>query len=335
MKSLKKSSSSMSFTKNTQGTNVKRCIAAVWIIITSIIVVHMGLGTLSRALREAARKEEENGGTVGQADRLTLGSRADWGDAKPEFCKKIIEDPKPFHRDCHRDSGNMTCRGLGGETLMFSQFQQDYYLYTRHFSKLKRAGVYLDIATNDPVSISNTYFMDRCLGWRGICVEANPSYYEKIHRLRSCDLVPTCVGKRDGEVVELALEGGAGGILGSTYKHKHKWTRENMSVPRLVERCTTVRKILDRGNVRVVDFLSLDVEGHEVEVLRGVDWERTKILVMSVEVTGGVMDELQVLMDKLGYKRHWPDLDEKTRKTGRLTEDVVYLHPDVEFGAPV
>lgn len=272
-----------------------------------------------------------------KSNKVTLGSRADWkneGDV-PNFCKRIIKNPSPFRKNCRRNSHNMTCSNFDNETLMFSQFQQDYYLYTRHFYKLKRRGIYLDIATNDPISISNTFFIDRCLQWSGLCVEANPEYYERIHRFRSCHLVPTCVSRRDGEVVEVGLYGGAGGILGKTNKHMEKWAKQNVSVPKLVERCTTVKAILARGNVQVVDYLSLDVEGHEVEVLKGVDWEKTKINVMSIEVSGHIEKEVDELLQEKGYVQHIPDLDEKTRRTGRLTEDVVYLHPDVEFGNPV
>lgn len=246
-----------------------------------------------------------------------------------------MQNPQPFRKDCKRDSRHMNCTNLGGAFMMYSQFSQDYYVYTRHFSKLRRAGVYLDVATNDPVSISNTFFMDRCLRWKGVCVEANPSYYEKIHRLRSCHIVPTCVSRKDGEVVEVGLKGGAGGILGNTFKHTEKWTEGKIKVPTLVERCTTLQQVLDRGNVETVDYLSLDVEGHEVEVLKGVDWSRTRINVMTVEVSGKTSKEVEGYMEKIGYKKHVPELDERSRRTGMLGEDVVYLHPDVEFGSPV
>lgn len=41
----------------------------------------------------------------------------------------------------------MQCKD-DGQTLMFSQFKQDFYLYTTHFAKLKRRGVYADVAAN-------------------------------------------------------------------------------------------------------------------------------------------------------------------------------------------
>lgn len=277
-----------------------------------------------------------SGHNVSNIAEVVTGSRADWGGIyeMPDFCKRIITDPQPFRRECKRNPHNMSCANFPDETLMFSQFKQDFYLFTRHFAELKRPGVYLDVATNDPVSISNTFFLDRCLRWKGVCVEANPTYYEKIHRLRSCQLVPTCVGRRDGEQVDFGLLGGAGGIMGRTNKHMEKWMKNNVQVPSIRARCTTMQMVLDRGNIRVVDYMSLDVEGHEVDVLMGFDWSRTRVNVMSIEVSGDSLKGIEKLMNRIGYKRHIPQLDQNWMRTGRLGEDVIFLHPDVVFGSP-
>lgn len=42
--------------------------------------------------------------------------------------------------------------------------------------------------------------MDRCLGWKGVCVEANPKYFDKLSKLRSCNLVKTCISDSNAEV---------------------------------------------------------------------------------------------------------------------------------------
>lgn len=315
-----------------------RGVHAVWITGAFIVLFRMGLSPLQRAARrEDALIGHTTARGVQDTDNCTFGVRADWRSEyqMPTFCERIAQNPQPFRKDCKRDSRHMNCSNLNGEYLMYSQFGQDYYVYSRHFSKLKREGIYLDVATNDPVSISNTFFMDRCLQWKGVCVEANPAYFEKIHRLRSCHIVPTCVGRKDGEVVEVGLQGGAGGILGKTFKHTDKWAREHVRVPTLVERCTTVQQVLDRGNVGTVDYLSLDVEGHELEVLKGVDWSRTRINVMTIEVTHKSLGEVEGFLEEMGYRKHVPDLDERSRRTGMLGEDIVFLHADVEFGSPM
>ncbi len=216
---------------------------------------------------------------------------------------------------------------------MFSQYNQDYVLYKHHFRHLKRKGNYLDIATNEPVSISNTYFFDRCLGWAGVCVEGNPRYYEKIYRLRSCALLPTCVSNEDGQQVEFILHSGAGGI-DATNKNAHLWARGGAKEQKIQLRCTTVDHALRRYRVpRVIDYMSLDVEGHELPVLQGINWSTTKINVISVEVSEETKMPIKQFMASVGY-RELQRLPNGQHVGRAIYGDIVFLAPGVVFGKP-
>lgn len=98
---------------------------------------------------------------------------------------------------------------------------QDYYIYTGHFMHLKRRGVYFGIAANEPIHISNTYFMDACIGWAGECVETFPRFLVRLWNDRYCAIAPTCVSDKEGQNVEFALQSGQSGIL-ATNKNKHE-----------------------------------------------------------------------------------------------------------------
>lgn len=249
--------------------------------------------------------------------------------ANDQFCQKLMANPVPNDKTCRRIGNNATC--TNGETRMFSQFSQDYYLFKHHFKHLKRTGTYMDVAANDAVGISNSYFFDRCLGWRGVCVEGNPIYFERLFRLRTCTLVPTCVGGIDGATVEFGLMGGAGGVMGKTNKHMKVWAAERKQVTTIKERCTTMTKISEREEMWVIDYLSLDVEGHELEVLKGIDWEQIKINVLTIEVNRESTPAVEKAMQELGYKRHHATLSPRNDLLG---SDVVYLHSDVVWGSP-
>lgn len=284
----------------------------------------------------------ENGPTIKQYTETNsveptslnnLSRRKDWEKQQvPEFCNRILANPKPFNR-CHR-KGDMSCRENPSETVMFSQFQQDHYLFTNHFKHLKRPGVYVDIAANDPISISNTYFFDRCLQWSGLCVEANPMYFEPLYRERSCQVVPTCVGSKEGELVEFGLDGGAGGVLGDTYKSTKRLQRLNRTIPSKPLRCTTMENVFDRNIVKEVDLLSLDVEGHEMEVLKGFGLDNVVVKVMTIEITGSDLVKIESFLNEKGYKRHYVNVPSLNKKPGFLQEDAVFLHESVTFGKP-
>ena len=100
-----------------------------------------------------------------------------------------------------------------------SQYGQDRILWNAVFRHLGRPGVYADVASNHYKRISNTYFLDVCAGWHGLCVEPNAIYWADTLRFRSCKLVQTCASAATGPQ-ELTLPncrrcswlGGLGGI---------------------------------------------------------------------------------------------------------------------------
>lgn len=268
-------------------------------------------------------------------------SRRDWQygeDAPP--CKAIFQKLKTNRLLCGLYGSKHSCaqdvkhvaESIGlGKVWMFSQFGQDAYMYINHFNRLNRRGVYLDVASNHPIRLSNSYFYDRCLGWKGICVEGNPMYYEATFRERSCQLVPTCAGKTDGQEVEFALRGELGGVMGDSYKFGGNSSSRTL----MKERCVSVQTLLNRNAIRRVDFLSLDVEGHEYEVLQGIDWNSVQIDVISVEVTKS-FDEVKSFLERVGYRRLLVGKHGDNSPVGKtfLGMDAIYVHPNVRFGHP-
>ena len=172
-----------------------------------------------------------------------------------------------------------------------SQNGQDRLLWEHLFARLRRRGRYLDVAANHHKRISNTYFLDRCAGWAGVCVEPNPIYHAGLRTHRSCRLVPTCISDAPRETTMLLPPyqwlGGLGGVgngslpnllaktsIRSWYPPR-KWQHTRLNCTTLELELRAARRLDGRWDH--VDLLSLDVEGHEESVLRGVDWTRVRI----------------------------------------------------------
>lgn len=171
--------------------------------------------------------------------------------------------------------------------------------------------------------------MDRCLRWRGVCIEANPRYFGPISSLRSCLLLPTCVSDKE-EVVQFRLSGAVGGVE-KTVKTQRK--DSDVTIPM---KCMALKQVVERVGVREFDFLSLDVEGHELNVLRGIDWNTTVIKVITAE-TSPNSQVAQFLKDH-GYRVHMPEpvppKSEWNEYTLRYKYDTLFLHPSVVWGHP-
>lgn len=219
----------------------------------------------------------------------------------------------------------------GEGTYFWSHDGQDYYTFKNHFINLRRNGTYLDIAAGQPIYASTTYFFDHCLGWRGLCVEANSLHHDKFPGTRSCELIPQCVGSEEGQTVQFHDDDGGSGIVDENYANPNR--QGNITTMT----CTTVETILRERLISHIDFLSLDVEGHELDVLKGIDFRKIRIDIITVEVKGGpkgaVFDKMCKFMDEAGYYRRTISVSEVTTKYPNLfSQDQLFIHRSVSFG---
>jgi len=194
-----------------------------------------------------------------------------------------------------------------------AQFEQDVYLWRNLYaadSALGRKGFYIESGANDPRSGSNTWFFDHCLGWRGLCIEADIGYIDVLRRGRSCTVVNQCLAEKPGNLSY--VRAGAGGHIGTT--------SDDATARRAVTvQCNTLETILDQyaRSQRDVDLWSLDVEGHERVVLRSTNMRRLRVRALLVED------------DKINHR----ELDRQTTAAGyiklaQLEADSLYVRPD-------
>jgi FkbM family methyltransferase len=143
----------------------------------------------------------------------------------------------------------------------------------------RRGGVFVEAGAHDGFTQSNTYFLERFRSWRGILVEPMPELAAEARRNRPLATVYQCAlvaPERAGMVVEMDFGDLMSGIRGTLDAdriqaglllgwHEHR-------VERVEAR--TLSEILDEACAPPIDLLSLDVEGHEADVLRGLDLSR-------------------------------------------------------------
>ena len=80
----------------------------------------------------------------------------------------------------HVWSGSATLpavRSPSDEIVWRSQCGQDKLLVQEIFNDDPRNHYFIDLASNDPVHLSNSYVLETEYGWKGICIEANPVHY--------------------------------------------------------------------------------------------------------------------------------------------------------------
>ena len=177
----------------------------------------------------------------------------------------------------------------------YSQCGQDAYLYQTFFNN-KTDGFFVEIGAYDGVSLSNSLFFEE-QGWRGMLIEPHPKYFPKILENRpnpNTIKVNVAVGDKDEFTKFLSVScptehtGMLSGIdKAYDLRHKARIQREvQMYGGQVDEAIVQVRKtqnLFDEHDITHIDYLSLDVEGSEKQVLSGIDFNKTFIHVLTVE----------------------------------------------------
>jgi len=160
-----------------------------------------------------------------------------------------------------------------------SQAGQDYWVYGEAFNQ-KKNGYFLDIGAHDGITFSNTYKLESKYGWSGICIEANPNTFKELKSNRTVLCLNTCLDKSAGEV-DFVLRGAMGKILNEPINNKN-WPPNSFKVVKL--KTTTLNSILYDYNVpKIIDYLSIDVEGSEERILSKFDFNDRFVRCITIE----------------------------------------------------
>lgn len=175
--------------------------------------------------------------------------------------------------------------------LAYAQSGEDLILAHLFYKAGIQKPSYLDIGANHPSYISNTYFF-YLRGSKGVCIEPNPSLYKQIKKVRPRDTVINAgIGldntleadfylfppEADGLSTFSKRDAEYWGDVGMKNVGKIQY-KEIIKMPLI-----TVNEILKKHFTERPDFISLDVEGLDLEILRSLDYAKYAPKVICVE----------------------------------------------------
>jgi FkbM family methyltransferase len=178
------------------------------------------------------------------------------------------------------------------------------YLYFRG----KKSGFFLDIGAHDGKTYSNSYVFEQ-LGWQGACVEPLPDVFTQLRQNRRCDCYQAALAglqdPRAGFIYAAGVDTLSGLESEMAAGHEDWIVREGGQPKRIqVEAITFSGLMAHYPQVRAIDFLSLDVEGAEISILKTIDFEKFRfglITVECIEEKSGEGEELRAFMAGKGY----------------------------------
>lgn len=166
----------------------------------------------------------------------------------------------------------------------YSQYEQD--IAVLRFYKMKRNGYYVDIGAFDGVNISNTYVMEKEYDWKGICVEPLPQRYEELVKNRPNSI---CVNKAcfstSGSLVPFSIANNFDMLSGITHCiDSFHLSEVNANKTMIHVETKKLNDILEENNSpHFIEYLSLDTEGSEFEILKGIDFSKYTFGIIHVE----------------------------------------------------
>lgn len=172
----------------------------------------------------------------------------------------------------------------------FSQYKQDEFL-NENFFKNKRNGVFVDIGAYDGINGSNSYFFEKYLDWKGLCIEPIPSVFDKLIKNRNCYCEKVAAWK-ENDVKKFKIIQGYSEMLSGLidcYEEEHKKRIDseiqifNQESIEIEIQCVDINFLLSKYNLYNIDFLSIDIEGGEIEILKKIDFSKFKVKYISVE----------------------------------------------------
>jgi hypothetical protein len=190
----------------------------------------------------------------------------------------------------------MTAREAIGGVTYPSEIGQDKWVIGRMFPGVTN-GFFLDVGSGHGTIGSNTKALEE-LGWTGICVDPFPVHMEG----RTCRMEKVVVSSAAGQIVKFHTHSGLGGIADTL----GKWKTEAEKSPAVELTTTTLGEVLSgAGAPSFIHFLSLDIEGAELEALKGVPFDKYRFGAMAIEHNDEEpkRSDLLKFLEERGYRR--------------------------------
>ena len=165
----------------------------------------------------------------------------------------------------------------------------------------KYNGFFVELGAYTGAKKSNTYLLEKVFKWKGICIEPNTQYFKVLKNLRNCICLNECIDKDNENIIFLNYKT-TGGIVGLDTDNKFEALLNKIldGGTLSVKPTKTLSQILEIYKApKIIDYLSLDVEGAEDRILLDFPFDKYKFKIMTIEEPSKVLINY---IENNGYK---------------------------------
>jgi FkbM family methyltransferase len=186
-----------------------------------------------------------------------------------------------------------------------AQLYQDLWVLSE--TRRKKGGFFVEIGAFDGVRNSNTFLLEKELGWKGILVEPNPDCHQRLRQNRSAVISTKAVYSKRGTVEFLRVpeDPEMSSIADHAFDDKHADLRGGHSDAISVETLTLEDLLHEHDAPKTIDYISIDTEGSELEILSTFDFAKYDVRLISVEHNHFRARDVETerLLRRAGFKR--------------------------------
>lgn len=172
------------------------------------------------------------------------------------------------------------------ENMHKSNSQNFQDLFVQFMLHNQHGGFFVDFGATDGIIMNNSYSLEKTFGWAGILAEPARCWQQNLKSNRNCAIDFRCVWKKTGDL--LAFKEVVGAAELSTIEHYtesdgHGSARIETGVDYQVETVSFNDLLKQHNAPTTIDYLSIDTEGSELEILQAFNFDAYDIRIITVE----------------------------------------------------
>ncbi len=191
-----------------------------------------------------------------------------------------------------------------------SQLKQDLFVLSE--TGFKKNGFFVEFGATNGVDFSNTYLLEKEFAWKGILAEPAKIWHVELEKNRHCSIEKNCVWSDSSSTLDFNEVDET--ELSTIAKYNNcDWASDRRKNGNNYEvKTISLIDLLVKYNApKVIDYLSIDTEGSEYEILSNFDFDSYQFRVITCEHNHtNIRDKIYHLLTSKGYKRKYIGLSE-------------------------
>ena len=211
-----------------------------------------------------------------------------------------------------RKSGQGITKAQEKKLVRHSKSQLGQDILALSVTGVDSPGFFVEFGAADGVALSNSHILEKQFGWSGILCEPSKSWHQALWRNRNCTIDTRCVYSASGQKISFSENylGELSAITQYAEPNSHGLLKRTTSSYE-VDTISLQDLLLSQGAPKYIEFLSIDTEGSEFEILKNFDFQSYRFGAICVEHNfADTREKINNLLLANGYQRVHADLSD-------------------------